>query len=279
MSGHRIPAVGLGTWRSASRAHDSVFTAIVEAGYRHIDTAAEYGVHEEVGFGLQAAIKAGIRREDIFVTTKLWCSDLSPDRVRIGLNNALQELQVDYLDLFLIHWPSHLKEGASRPPKEGEVLDLDMEGVWREMERLVKENLVRDIGISNFTLKKLENLLCFAQTMPSVCQMEMHQGWRNDKMLEACKKNGIHVTAYSPLGSSEGGRDLIHDEAIGRIANKLNRTPGQILVRWALQREEPVRFQNQPTQKELKRTLQCLDGRFLWRTFKLFVGSQIRNEC
>lgn len=125
----------------------------------------------QVGFGLQAAIKAGIRREDIFVTTKLWCSDLSPDRVRIGLNNALQELQVDYLDLFLIHWPSHLKEGASRPPKEGEVLDLDMEGVWREMERLVKENLVRDIGISNFTLKKLENLLCFAQTMPSVCQV------------------------------------------------------------------------------------------------------------
>ncbi|TYK24925.1 aldose reductase [Cucumis melo var. makuwa] len=232
VSGHRIPAVGLGTWRSGSRADDSVFNAIVEAGYRHIDTAAEYGV----GFGLQAAIKAGIRREDIFVTTKLWCSDLSPNRVRIGLNNALQELQVDYLDLLLIHWPFHLKEGASRPPKEGEVLDLDMEGVWREMEKLVKENLVRDIGISNFTLKKLDNLLSFAQTMPSVCQMEMHPGWRNDKMLEACKKNGIHVTAYSPLGSSDGGRDLIHDEAVERIAKKLNRTPGQILVKWALQR-------------------------------------------
>ncbi|KGN58712.1 aldose reductase [Cucumis sativus] len=236
VSGHRIPAVGLGTWRSGSRANESVFNALVEAGYRHIDTAAEYGVHEEVGFGLQAAIKTGIRREDIFVTTKLWCSDLSPNRVRIGLNNALQELQVDYLDLLLIHWPFHLKEGASRPPKEGEVLDLDMEGVWREMEKLVKENLVRDIGISNFTLKKLDNLLSFAQTMPSVCQMEMHPGWRNDKMLEACKKNGIHVTAYSPLGSSEGGRDLIHNETVERIAKKLNKTPGQILVKWALQR-------------------------------------------
>ncbi|XP_008799818.1 aldose reductase-like isoform X1 [Phoenix dactylifera] len=275
ISGHTIPSVGLGTWRSGSKASDAVFTAITEAGYRHVDTAAEYGVQEEVGHGLAAAMQAGIDRKDLFITSKIWCSDLSPDRVRTALKTTLQDLQLDYLDLYLIHWPIHLKGGAHKPPEAEEVQDFDMEGVWREMEQLVKDGLVRDIGVCNFTLKKLDKLLRIAQTMPSVCQvcyllffyvffralqvmkhlsyywtnvmfpwagaqMEMHPGWRNDKMLEACKKNGIHVTAYSPLGSQDDGRDLIHDPTVTEVANKLNKTPGQVLVRWALQRGTSV---------------------------------------
>ncbi|KAL0375403.1 UNVERIFIED_CONTAM: Aldose reductase [Sesamum radiatum] len=181
LSGHLMPAVGLGTWKTESP-RDSVSNALVQAGYRHVDTAAQYGVQKE------------------------------------------------------IHWPFRLRDGASRPPKAGDVLDFDMEGVWREMEKLVKENLIRDIGVCNFTVKKLNKLLSFAEIKPSVCQMEMHPGWRNDKMLEACKKNGIHVTAYSPLGSQDQGRDLIHDPMVQRVAMKLNKSPGQVLVRWALQR-------------------------------------------
>lgn len=194
----------------------------------------------EVGHGIKAAIHAGIERKDLFVTSKLWCTDLSPDRVRTALKNTLQELQLEYLDLYLIHWPFRLKEGASRPPKAGDILDFDMEGVWREMENLVKEKLVRDIGVCNFSLKKLNKFLEFAHTMPSVCQMEMHPGWRNDKMLQECEKHGIHVTAYSPLGSQEGGRDLIHDHTVELIAKKLNKSPGQVLVKWALQRGTSV---------------------------------------
>ncbi|KAL7194951.1 hypothetical protein ACSBR1_035208 [Camellia fascicularis] len=116
----------------------------------------------------------------------------------------------------MIHWPFRLKDGASRPPKAGDVLDSDMEGVWREMEKLVKDQLVRDIGVCNFTMMKLNKLLGIAQTMPSVCQ------------------------AYSPLGSQEGGHDLIHHPTVERVAKKLNRTPGQVLVRWAIQRGTSV---------------------------------------
>ncbi|XP_072996861.1 aldose reductase [Typha latifolia] len=234
LSGHTIPSVGLGTWRSGSLASESVHTAITQAGYRHIDTAAEYGVQKEVGEGLKAAMESGIERKDLFITSKLWCADLSPDRVRGALRSTLNELQLNYLDLYLIHWPFHLKDDAKRPPEPGEVLDFDMEGVWREMEKLVKDGLVKNIGVCNFTVTKLNRLIRWAQTLPSVCQMEMHPGWRNDKMLEACKNNGIHVTAYSPLGSSE--RNLIHDPIVTKIANKLNKSPGQVLIKWALQR-------------------------------------------
>jgi len=237
-SGHAIPAVGLGTWRAGSDTAHSVQTAITEAGYRHVDTAAEYGIEKEVGKGLNAAMEAGINRKDLFVTSKLWCTNLVPDRVRPALEKTLKDLQLDYLDLYLIHWPFRLKDDAHKPPEAGEVLEFDMEGVWKEMEKLVKDGLVKDIGVCNYTVTKLNRLLQSANIPPAVCQMEMHPGWKNDKILEACKKHGIHATAYSPLGSSE--KNLAHDPVVEKVANKLNKTPGQVLIKWSLQRGTSV---------------------------------------
>ncbi|EOY07055.1 NAD(P)-linked oxidoreductase superfamily protein [Theobroma cacao] len=213
--GHTIPAVGLGTRRSGSQAENSVFTAIVEAVYRHIDTAWEYGVQEDVGRATKAAIHAGLERRNLFIASKLWCTDLCPERVQPALKNTLQELQLEYLDLYLIHCPFRLRDEPAGLPRLG----IYRISAWKWFGEKWK-------SLSRKTL--LETL------------MEMHPGWRNDKMLEACRKNGIHVTAYSPLGSSAGGRDLIHDQTVERIANKLTKTTGQVLVKWALQRGTSV---------------------------------------
>ncbi|BBN10281.1 hypothetical protein MPTK1_5g02280 [Marchantia polymorpha subsp. ruderalis] len=256
-SKHQIPALGLGTWKAEPNVvRDAVYSAIVENGYRHIDCAHVYGNEKEVGAGLKAAFDAGIKRDDIFVTSKLWIKFTSPEKVKDACQQTLKDLGLTYLDLYLIHWPIYLSEDADSPPKKRQVLPFDVKGVWREMEGLVERKLVRDIGISNFSVPKLEKLMSFASIKPAVNQVEMHPSWRNDNVLAYCNKNNIHVTAYSPLGSSS--TDLFDTPEVIEAAEKLGKSPGQILIRWLIQRGVST-IPKSSSDKRIKENMEVFD--------------------
>ncbi|KAL4428139.1 hypothetical protein ABPG75_002228 [Micractinium tetrahymenae] len=235
----RMPLVGLGTWtqKQQGEVRDAVETAI-RMGYRHIDCAAEYGNEDEVGAGLAAVLKDGtVRREELWVTTKLDNPDHAPSLVEAACRESLSRLGLSYLDLYLIHWPWN---GRPQP-----ALDPSLEDTWAAMEGLVRNGLVRAIGVSNTSARKLERLLAKASIPPAVNQVEAHPYWRNQELIDWCKERGILVTAYSPLGSphtqgyfkrGEGVPLLMQDETLKRIAERHHKSPADILVSWAVQR-------------------------------------------
>lgn len=234
-TGATIPLVGLGTWKSEpGRVRAAVETAL-KCGYRHVDCAAIYDNEGEVGEALARVFATTkLTREEVFITSKLWNTEHAPDRVEPALRKTLRHLRLDYLDLYLIHWPVTGVRGDEVTPP---ILDT-----WRAMEKLVDEGLVRAIGVSNFSEKKLRALIASARHPVSVCQVEIHPYWRQERLLEFCETNGVHVTAYSPLGSPDSaamfGRDapaLMRDPAVVAVAERAGKNVGQVLVRWALQ--------------------------------------------
>ena len=239
-SGHAMPMVGYGTWRkeTGSRKGELVrpVTHAIRSGYRHIDCAAYYKNEDEVGDAIAMILQEGVvSRNDLFVTSKLWNSEHGAKKVRPALLKCLKDLKLDYLDLFLIHWPV-----TGRPGKQA---DPPLSETWAAMERLVDEGLVRSIGVSNFSAKKLEGLLAECTIRPAVNQIEAHPFWRNDRLIEWCAQRGIHVTAYSPLGSPDSesmlrrapGPKLLEDPTVKAVAERVGKSPGQVLIRWALQ--------------------------------------------
>ncbi|PSC70237.1 low CO2-induced aldose reductase isoform B [Micractinium conductrix] len=215
-----------------------VVEAAVRMGYRHIDCAAEYENEGEVGETLAAVLADGtVRREELWVTSKLRNEDHDPNRVGAACKESLSRLGLDHLDLYLMHWPV-----TGRP---GPAVDPPLSDTWRAMEGLVRSGLARSIGVSNFSVKKLEGVLAGAQIPPAVNQVEAHPYFRNDQLLEWCKARGIHITAYSPLGSPHTApffkrRDdlpeLLQDATLRGIADKHGRAPAEVLVSWAVQR-------------------------------------------
>ncbi|CAG7935489.1 unnamed protein product [Penicillium nalgiovense] len=243
-TGAEIPALGLGTWQSQpGEVARAVFHAI-KVGYRHIDAALCYGNENEVGQGIKEAIDAGIvKREDLFVTTKLWCSYHS--RVEEGLQQSLTDLGLDYVDLYLMHWPLAMNPKGNHnlfpklPDGSRDIVHSHSHvTTWKTMEKLVGTGKVKAIGVSNYSVKFLEELMPQATIIPAANQIENHPLLPQQEIVDFCNKAGIHITAYSPLGST--GSPLFTAEPIVAVANKRGVTPATVLLSWHIARGSSV---------------------------------------
>jgi len=228
-TGAKMPAVGLGTWQSKPNEVREAVKAALLAGYRHIDTALAYGNEHEVGQGIK---DSGVPREEIWITTKL--DNPWHKRVEEGITSSLKDLGVDYVDLYLMHWPS----STDPDDLKKHYPDWDFTKTWAELEKLPASGRVKNIGISNFGIKNLEKLLPNVKITPAVNQIELHPNNPSPKLIEYCKEKGIHCTAYSCLGSTNS--PLAKDETLAKIAEAKGKSTAQVLLVWGLQRGTSV---------------------------------------
>lgn len=220
-NGVKIPIIGFGTWQTPSGdvAKASVKAAL-DAGYRHLDTAAAYGNEESVGEGIKAS---GVKRSDLFVTTKLWNADHGYQNTKKAIDTSLEKLDLDYLDLYLIHWPN---PAAMRD----NWAELNAES-WQAMEEAVQAGKIRAIGVSNFRKKHLDELLKTASIKPAVNQNYLNPSDMQEELVKYNDELGILNEAYSPLGT--GG--LLGNETVKKVAEEVGKSPAQVLIRWSLQ--------------------------------------------
>lgn len=246
-NGLEIPIFGLGTWKSKTGEVEQAVKDAIDIGYRHIDCAFIYGNEKEVGAALKAKFKDGtVKREDLWITSKLWNTYHRPDLVEKNVKMSLENLGLDYLDLYLIHWPMAYKEETDTFPKDadGNILfsDVDYLDTWKALEALQKKGLVKTIGLSNFNKAQITRVLEGGSIKPSVLQVECHPYLNQSKLIDFAKSKGIVVTAYSPLGSPDrpwakpGDPQLLEDKKLVDLAKKLNKTPAQILLRYQIER-------------------------------------------
>lgn len=248
-NGDTMHAIGLGTWKSKGNDVKKAIIDALHAGYRHIDTAAAYGNEAIIGEALKEVFDEGkILREDVFITSKLWNNSHGEGQVIPALQESLKNLQLDYLDLYLIHWPVAFKHGVDFPKKPEDYLTLEeapLIDTWKQMEQAKNEGLARHIGVSNFSVKKLEGLISKASIKPEMNQVELHPLLQQEKLLEYCKSENIHLTGYSPLGSGDRSKsmkadfepNLLENEVLKEIAKDKNATVGQVLIAWQNQRD------------------------------------------
>jgi len=245
-NGRSIPTVGLGTWKSKPGQVGDAVKVAIEAGYRHIDCAAIYGNEKEIGEALKSCLGTTVKREDLFITSKLWNTKHNPKDVRPALMNTLQDLGLEYLDLYLMHWPLSFKDGDERFPKDeqGNMIYAYHHpcDTWKAMEELVDEGLVRAIGLSNFNSQQVDEVISKGRIKPAVLQVECHPYLNQAELIEHCKNKGVVVTAYSPLGSPDrpwakpGDYSLMDDPKVLEMSKKYGKSPAQICIRFQVER-------------------------------------------
>ncbi|CAL1385661.1 unnamed protein product [Linum trigynum] len=252
-NGFKMPIIGLGTWQMGGKEIKGLIMNAIKIGYRHFDCAADYKNEAEIGEALAEAFKTGlVKREELFITTKLWNSDHG--HVLEACKDSLKKLQLDYLDLYLVHFPvatKHTGVGTTSSAVDDKgVLEIDttisLEATWHNMEDLVSKGLARSIGISNYDIFLTRDCLAYSKIKPAVNQFEIHPYFQRESLVKFCQKHGVAVTAHSPLGGSAaniewfGSISCLDDAVLNDLAEKYNKTPAQIALRWAIQRDTVV---------------------------------------
>ncbi len=255
------PPVGLGLWKIEPSAVAGLIEEAVRIGYRHLDSACDYGNEAEAGVGIGRVLAGGCRRDDLWITSKLWNTFHAPEHVRPACERSLRDLGLDHLDLYLMHFPialAYVPPETRYPP--GWVFDpvapepcmhpvrVPLADTWGAMERLVEAGLVRHIGVCNFGVALLRDLLASARLPPAVLQVELHPLLAQEKLLRFCRAEGIAVTAFSPfgapsyvpLGMATAADSLFEHPVILEIAAAVGRTPAQVLLRWGVERGTAV---------------------------------------
>ncbi|EFA09575.1 Alcohol dehydrogenase [NADP(+)] A-like Protein [Tribolium castaneum] len=256
-SGQKLPALGLGTWEAIS--DEEIETAVnnaLDLDYRHIDTAWVYENEAAIGKVLKKRFASGLKRQDVFITTKLPMTGVHPDRVDMFIKKSLTNLQLDYVDLYLIHFPVGCTyyEGEARP-RFNDKGEIETEGktdhvaLWKKMEEQVDAGRAKNIGLSNYNISQIETVLKNAKIKPAALQVELHVYLQQRELVEFCQKNGIAVIAYSPLGNPGMNKflqkmgqqprqlaNILEDAKISEIAKKHKKTPAQVALRFLIQR-------------------------------------------
>lgn len=254
----KMPSVGLGLWKlDQSETADTIVNAL-KSGYRHLDSAADYGNEIQTGEGIKQAVNQGIcSREDLWITSKLWNTFHRPEHVLPACEKSLQDLATDYLDLYLIHFPISLKyvdfdtryppEWFFDPSAENPKMHIDpvpLSDTWRAMEELVESGLVKEIGVCNYNVGLLHDLIAYSSIKPAMLQIESHPFLTQEKLIKAAKNYGMAVTCFSPLGAlsyleldmANKNESVLKSDTVTVAAERLNRSPAQVVLRWALQR-------------------------------------------
>jgi alcohol dehydrogenase (NADP+) len=242
--GSTMPAIGLGTWRSEKGEVGAAVLSAIKVGYRHFDCSPIYGNEKEIGEAFSMAFREGlVKRQELWITSKLWNDNHAKEHVLPALRQTLADLQLDYLDLYLIHWPVAFRHGVVMPKEENNFLkpeEAPLDKTWKGMEAALAEGLARHIGVSNFSSARLEKLLEVAEHAPEVNQVECHPFLAQKELLEVCKRHGVVLTGYCPLGSGKekGGAvpDIIGNEIIQKVAKNHGVSSAQVALAWAANR-------------------------------------------